>query len=317
MYRKAEEFEKPIREIEGQLAELRKYPESMQREARIEALEQKLATTQHEIYDNLTRWQTTLVARHPQRPYTLDYVKGLCSEFIEVHGDRVFGDDPAMVAGFADFHGQSVCVLGHQKGRNTKQKLHRNFGMPNPEGYRKAMRVMRMAERFGRPIFTFIDTPGAFPGSGAEARGVAEAIAVNLKSMARLRVPIIVTVIGEGGSGGALAIGVGDRVNMLQYSTYSVISPESCSSILWRDPDHASEAADALRLTAPDMVELSIVDEIVAEPLGGAHCDAAACMRELNAVLQPQLAMLQSLPVEELLAARYQKFRAMGTLAGE
>lgn len=317
MFRSAEEFEKPLREIEEQIAELRSYPESMQRQARLERLTEKLAEARRDVYGHLSRWQTTLVARHPRRPYTLDYVEAMFRDFVELHGDRAFSDDAAIVSGFATFDGRSVCVIGQQKGRNTKEKLHRNFGMPNPEGYRKALRVMRLAEKFGRPVLTFIDTPGAFPGSGAEERGVAEAIARNLLEMARLRVPIIVTVIGEGGSGGALAIGVGDRVNMLQYSVYSVISPESCSSILWRDADHAEEAADALRLTAEDLRELGLIDEIVPEPAGGAHADPAAMAQTLQEIIRRQLAELEGIALEQLVRMRYEKFRAMGTVASE
>ena len=230
MLRKAEELEKPIRDLEQQIAALQGYPESMQRDVRLQRLEEKLDSTRQEVYANLSRWQTTLVARHPKRPHTLDYIRGLCRDFVELHGDRLFRDDAAMVAGLASFEGRPVAVVGHQKGRSTKEKLHRNFGMPNPEGYRKALRVMRLAEKFGNPVLTFIDTPGAYPGSGAEERGVAESIAMNLREMAGLRVPIIATVIGEGGSGGALAIGVADRVSMLEHAVYSVISPESCSS---------------------------------------------------------------------------------------
>lgn len=317
MVRNAEEFERPIREIEEQIAEIRRYPESLQRQARLQSLEEKLDAAREEIYGNLTRWETTLVARHPKRPYSLDYIEAMFSDFVELHGDRCYGDDAAIVAGFGEFHGRSVAVIGQQKGRNTKEKLHRNFGMPNPEGYRKSLRVMRMAAKFGRPILTLVDTPGAFPGSGAEERGVAEAIAVNLREMSHLPVPIVVTVIGEGGSGGALAIGVGDRVNMLQNAVYSVISPESCSSILWRDADHAEEAADALRLTAGDLRELGLIDEIVPEPAGGAHADPPAMARTLDEVLQRQLDELERLPVETLLQGRYDKFRAMGAVGTE
>lgn len=317
MYRKAEEFEKPIREIEEQMAELRRYPESMQRDVRLERLEKKLADTRADIYGNLSRWQTTLVARHPRRPYTLDYVGHLFTDFVELHGDRLYGDDAAIVAGLAGFRGQSVGIVGHQKGRNTKEKLQRNFGMPNPEGYRKAMRVMRMAERFGLPILTFIDTPGAYPGAGAEERGVAESIAVSLREMATLRVPIIATVIGEGGSGGALAIGVGNRVNMLEYAIYSVISPESCSSILWRDAEHTEEAAEALRLTSSDLLDLEIVDEVIPEPPGGAHTDPLAMGTSLGEVLARQLGELACLPGDRLVDDRYSKFRAMGSIAAE
>lgn len=317
MYRKAEEFEKPIREIEDRIAELRRYPESMQRDVRLQRLEKKLVETRRGIYANLSRWQTTLVARHRRRPYTLDYIGQLFTDFVELHGDRLYRDDPAIIAGLAEFRGRSVAIVGHQKGRNTTQKLHRNFGMPNPEGYRKAMRVMRMAERFGLPILTFIDTPGAYPGSGAEERGVAESIAVSLRQMSTLRVPIIATVIGEGGSGGALAIGVSNRVNMLEHSVYSVISPESCSSILWRDAEHTEEAAEALRLTANDLIALGIVDEIIPEPPGGAHTDPFAMGESLGAVLARQLDELTRLPADRLVDNRYAKFRAMGSIAAE
>ena len=312
MFRKAEEFEKPIRAIEEQMAELARYPQSLQRDARLERLQAKLVTTREDIYGDLSRWQTILVARHPKRPYTLDYIEYFFKDFVEMQGDRAYGDDAAIVAGFADFGGRTVCVVGHQKGRDTKGKLKRNFGMPHPEGYRKALRVMRAAEKFGHPVLTLVDTPGAYPGSGAEQRGVAEAIAVNLREMIRLRVPIVVTVIGEGGSGGALGIGIGDRINMLRHATYSVISPESCSSILWRDQDHTEQAADALRLCAPDLLELGLIDEIVEEPPGGAHDDSALMMRRLGDVLQRQLVELRGIEAGALLDARYRKFRAMG-----
>ena len=312
MFRKAEEFEKPIRAIEEQMAELARYPQSLQRDARLERLQAKLVTTREDIYGDLSRWQTILVARHPKRPYTLDYIEYFFKDFVEMQGDRAYGDDAAIVAGFADFGGRTVCVVGHQKGRDTMGKLKRNFGMPHPEGYRKALRVMRAAEKFGHPVLTLVDTPGAYPGSGAEQRGVAEAIAVNLREMIRLRVPIVVTVIGEGGSGGALGIGIGDRINMLRHATYSVISPESCSSILWRDQDHTEQAADALRLCAPDLLELGLIDEIVEEPPGGAHDDSALMMRRLGDVLQRQLVELRGIEVGALLDARYRKFRAMG-----
>ncbi len=315
MFRKAEEIEKPIRDLEQQIAELHSYPESMQRDVRLQRLEEKLDSTRREVYLNLSRWQTTLVARHPKRPHTRDYISGLCRDFVELHGDRLFRDDPAIVAGLASFEGRPVAVVGHQKGRSTKEKLHRNFGMPNPEGYRKALRVMRLAEKFGNPVLTFIDTPGAYPGSGAEERGVAESIARNLREMAGLRVPIVATVIGEGGSGGALAIGVADRVNMLEHAVYSVISPESCSSILWRDSEHAEEAADALRLSAPDLVEMGLVDEIVGEPIGGAHADHAAAVASVGELLERQLVELSAFDAATLIDRRYDKFRAMGTLA--
>jgi acetyl-CoA carboxylase carboxyl transferase subunit alpha len=268
-------------------------------------------------FTKLTPWQKTQVARHPSRPYFLDYVSALLSEFVEVHGDRRYGDDPALVAGFAQYKDRPIAVMGHQKGRDTKQKIYRNFGMPKPEGYRKALRVMRLAEKFRRPIFTFVDTPGAYPGLDAEERGQAEAIALNLREMAGLRTPIVVNVTGEGGSGGALAIAVGDRVNMLEHSVYSVISPEGCASILWRDPGRAEEAATAMKITAPDLARFAIIDEIVPEPPGGAHSDWDGMFRALDAVLARQIAELSAIPVDDLLAARYDKFRAMGRLGHE
>ena len=268
-------------------------------------------------FTKLTPWQKTQVARHPNRPYFLDYVAALFTEFVELHGDRRYGDDPALVTGLALYKDRPVAVLGHQKGRDTKQKIYRNFGMPKPEGYRKALRVMQLAEKFGRPIFTFIDTPGAYPGLDAEERGQAEAIAFNLREMAGLRTPIVVNVTGEGGSGGALAIAVGDRVNMLEHSVYSVISPEGCASILWRDPGRAEEAATAMKITAPDLAGFAIIDEIIPEPAGGAHSDWDAMFLFMDAVLTRQLADLQALSLEALVAARYDKFRAMGRLGHE
>jgi acetyl-CoA carboxylase carboxyl transferase subunit alpha len=264
---------------------------------------------------HLSAYEKVQLARHPQRPYFLDYVARMCTEFSEIHGDRKFADDPAIVAGFAFFREQPVCVIGHQKGRDTKQKLYRNFGMPKPEGYRKALRVMKLAEKFRRPILTFIDTPGAYPGIDAEERGQAEAIAVNLRDMSQLTVPILATVTGEGGSGGALAIGVGDRVNMLEYSIYSVIAPESCSAILWRDQDHAAEAAAALKLTPEDLRQFKLIDEIIPEPEGGAHNDHTAITECVGSVLERQLAELSATPMEQLLERRYNKFRAMGEFA--
>tara|TARA_B100001146_G_scaffold109565_1_gene96774 strand:+ start:12245 stop:13204 length:960 start_codon:yes stop_codon:yes gene_type:complete len=316
MDRKAEDFEKPIVALQEEIHELGRFPASPERDAQLAGLEKRLDETRREIYANLSRWQVTLVARHPKRPYTLDYIERLFNGFLELHGDRQFGDDPAIVSGFAEFNGRPICVIGHQKGRTTKSKVYRNFGMPHPEGYRKARRVMKMAEKFARPIVTFLDTPGAYPGADSEARGVAEAIATNLREMAMLKVPIIVTVIGEGGSGGALGIGVGDRVNIFRYSTYSVISPESCSSILWRDPDHAEEAAEALKLTSPDLLELGLVDEIIPEPEGGAHNDPEAMASTLGATLERQLDELLGYDVESLIEARYRKFRGLGALAG-
>jgi acetyl-CoA carboxylase carboxyl transferase subunit alpha len=252
------------------------------------------------------------LARHPNRPYTLDYIEQLFTGFVEIHGDRRFGDDPAMVAGFAAFHEEPCVVIGHQKGRTTRQRQHRNFGMPKPEGYRKALRVMKIAEKFHRPVFTLIDTPGAYPGIDAEERGQAEAIAYNLREMAKLRVPVIVAVTGEGGSGGALAIGMGDRVSMLENSIYSVISPESCSAILWRDQAHAEEAAHALRLTAPDLLDFGLIDQIVPEPAGGAHMNYEEAGSLLDASLSDSLRSVRDLSCEERIARRYEKFRKMG-----
>jgi acetyl-CoA carboxylase carboxyl transferase subunit alpha len=262
--------------------------------------------------ESLSAYEKVRLARHASRPYFMDYVNLMVEDFHEWHGDRRFGDDAAIVAGFGMFLRQAVCLVGHQKGRDTKQKLHRNFGMPKPEGYRKAIRVMKLAEKFSRPILTFIDTPGAYPGIDAEERGQAEAIAFNLREMAGLRVPLIATVTGEGGSGGALAIGVADRVNMLQFSIYSVIAPESCSAILWRDQEHAGDAADALRLIPEDLARLGLIDRIVREPKGGAQEDPAATANTLVGVLAEQLEELRKIGIEDLLEARYQKFRRMG-----
>ena len=265
----------------------------------------------------LTPWQKTQVARHPNRPYTLDYVAALFGDFVEVHGDRRYGDDPALVTGFATYKDRPVAVVGHQKGRDTKQKIYRNFGMPKPEGYRKAMRIMRMAQKFRMPIVTFVDTPGAYPGLDAEERGQAEAIAYNLREMAGIRTPIVVNVTGEGGSGGALAIAIGDRVNMLEHSVYSVISPEGCASILWRDAARAEEAATAMKITAPDLMGFGLIDAIVPEPAGGAHTDWDALFRALDAVLDRQLQELSAVAADDLVGARYEKFRAMGRLGRE
>lgn len=257
-------------------------------------------------------WERVKLARHEKRPYTLDYIKFMFADFTEIHGDRRYGDDPAMVAGIARFHGEPCVVIGQQKGRTTKQRQKRNFGMPKPEGYRKALRVMKMAEKFNRPVFTFIDTPGAYPGIDAEERGQAEAIAYNLREMAKLRVPVIVTVTGEGGSGGALAIGVGDIVLMMENSIYSVISPESCSAILWRDQEHAEQAAKALRLTASDLLEFGLIDRVVPEPAGGAHKNHEEAGQLLDKHLSDALASVRSLNDKERVARRYAKFRAMG-----
>lgn len=262
--------------------------------------------------DHLTAYQKVQLARHPQRPYLLDYVEHLCADFVEIHGDRKFGDDAAIIGGFGMVRNMPVCLIGHQKGRDTKQRQYRNFGMPKPEGYRKALRIMKVAEKFQRPILTFIDTPGAYPGIDAEERGQAEAIAYNLREMSQIRVPIIATITGEGGSGGALAIGVGDRVNMLEYSIYSVIAPESCSAILWRDQLHAADAAEALKLTPEDLKKHQLIDEIIQEPEGGAQNDHAGMAKCLGGVLERQLRELSGINPDDLLSGRYKKFRAMG-----
>ena len=282
------------------------------REAEIADLRQKLTKVSHEIYSNLTPWQKTLVARHPQRPYTLDYIASMIEDWTEIHGDRKFGDDAAIVAGFGRFKGIAVCVVGHQKGRNTKEKVLRNFGQPRPEGFRKALRVMKLAEKFKLPILTFIDTQGAYPGLGAEERGQAEAIAVNLREMAALQVPVIISVIGEGGSGGALALGVGDRVLMLEHAVYSVISPEGCAAILWKNSSAAPEAAAAMKITAQDLKRLNVIDEIVPEPDGGSHADPAAAAEMLAPYVERALRDLMKLKPAQLVDERYKKFRRMG-----
>ena len=308
------DFEAPLRELQKQIDELAKYPGDPAKEREANRLRRDLDRQRREIYARLTPWQKTLTARHPNRPYLLDYVQALCTEFTELHGDRRFGDDPAIVCGFALYKDRPVAVIGHQKGRDTKQKIYRNFGMPKPEGYRKALRIMQLAEKFHRPILTFVDTPGAYPGLDAEERGQAEAIAYNLREMARLQTPIIVNVTGEGGSGGALAVAVGDRVNMLEHSVYSVISPEGCASILWRDAARAEDAATAMKITASDLKSLGIIDEIIPEPAGGAHVDHDALFRTLDLVLETQLRELSALPLSDLVSARYEKFRNMGRL---
>ncbi len=280
----------------------------------LQRIREQVSELRKEFYDHLGAWQRTQLARHPQRPYTLDFIRLLFTDFTELHGDRYFGDDPAIVAGMARYHGQPVLVMGHQKGRDTKQRLARNFGQAKPEGIRKTLRLMQMAAKFGRPVFSFIDTPGAYPGLDAEERGQAEAIARNLREMSRLPVPIIVTIAGEGGSGGALAIAVGDQVNMFENSVYSVISPEGCASILWRDASKAEVAAQALQITATDLSEMGIVDNVVPEPEGGAHTDHEATARLLEPVLVRAFDDLRGLPVTELLERRYNKFRRMGQL---
>ena len=307
------DFEQPIADLETKIGELRDYStDNVDFSSEIKRLEKKADKLKKEIYSNLTRWQRTQLARHANRPYTLDYIEKIFTDWTEVHGDRNFRDDPALVCGFARIDGKPCCVIGHQKGRNTKEKVHRNFGMPNPEGYRKALRVMQLADQFGLPIFTFVDTPGAFPGIGAEERGQAEAIARNLRDMAMLRVPVIVTVTGEGGSGGALAIAVGNRVLMMQYSVYAVISPEGCAAILWSDGTKGPLAAEALKLTAQDVDSLkTVIDDVVPEPLGGAHQDCEQAAATLKEYLLKHLAELEEYSPEGLIEQRYQRFRTM------
>jgi acetyl-CoA carboxylase carboxyl transferase subunit alpha len=307
------DFEKPLVELEQKIRELKEYStEKVDFSSEIKKLEKKADKLREEIFSNLSRWQRTQLARHVNRPFTLDYVKHVFTDWFEVHGDRNFRDDPAIVCGFARFDGKPCCVIGHQKGRDTKEKVYRNFGMPNPEGYRKALRVMQMAEQFRLPIFTFVDTPGAFPGIGAEERGQAEAIARNLREMAALTVPVIVTVTGEGGSGGALAIAVGNRVLMMEYSVYAVISPEGCAAILWSDGTKGPQAAEALKLTATDILALGcVIDDIIPEPIGGAHNDHPLAAASVKKYLKKHLDELQKLSPEELVEQRYQKFRAM------
>lgn len=301
-----------VQDLEEQINELSKINQDDESRREIDRLRARIERVRREVFSKLTPWQKVQMARHPQRPYTLDYIQHCFTDFVEVHGDRKFGDDHAIVCGMARFHGEPVMVVGHQKARDTKQKVFRNFGMPKPEGYRKAIRVMKIAEKFQRPIFTFVDTPGAYPGIDAEERGQAEAIAYNLREMARLRVPIITTITGEGGSGGALAIAVGDIVNMLEYAIYSVISPEGCASIMWRDASRAEEAATALKLTAEDLKAFELVDAIIQEPEGGAHTDPLAMARLLDEQLQKDLAQLKKIPIEKLVTERYEKYRRMG-----
>jgi acetyl-CoA carboxylase carboxyl transferase subunit alpha len=306
------QFEEPIVRLRREIEELSAMDAEPARQAEIAELQAKLTKVASEIYANLTPWQKTLVARHPQRPYTLDFISLLFDDWSEIHGDRKFADDPAVVTGFARFRGQPCCVVGHQKGRNTKEKIVRNFGQPRPEGFRKALRVMKMAEKFKLPIFSFIDTQGAYPGLGAEERGQAEAIAVNLREMAALQTPVIVAVIGEGGSGGALALGVGDRVLMFEHAVYSVISPEGCAAILWKNSAAAPEAAAAMKITAADLKKLGVIDEIVPEPPGGAHADPNAAAELLAPYLERALADLKKIKLSLLPEERYKKFRKMG-----
>jgi acetyl-CoA carboxylase carboxyl transferase subunit alpha len=308
------DFEKPITELEDKLEQLRRLCTGTELDisdemARLEAKSKALTES---IFASLTPWQIAQIARHPLRPYTLDYVQRIFTDFQELHGDRAFADDPAIIGGLARLDGRPVMIIGHQKGRDTKEKLLRNFGMPRPEGYRKALRLMQLAERFSLPLLTFIDTPGAYPGIGAEERGQSEAIARNLFVMTQLRIPIICTVIGEGGSGGALAIGVGDRLLLLKYSTYSVISPEGCASILWKSADKAPEAAEALGITATQLKKLNLIDAVIEEPLGGAHRNAGQMAETLQTVLLQLLEELDPLPLEELLERRYQRLLSYG-----
>ncbi|KMT65433.1 acetyl-CoA carboxylase carboxyl transferase subunit alpha [Catenovulum maritimum] len=311
------DFEQPIAELESKIDELRNVARNngeldIDLEEEISKLKNKSQDLSKKIFANLGAWEIAQIARHPQRPYTLDYISRICTDFDELAGDRAYADDPAIVCGTARIDGEPVVVIGHQKGRDTAEKIRRNFGMPRPEGYRKALRLMEMAERFRMPIITFIDTPGAYPGVGAEERGQSEAIAKNLKVMARLTVPVICTVIGEGGSGGALAIGVGDKVNMLQYSTYSVISPEGCASILWKSATKAEQAAEAMGITATRLQELKLIDNIVDEPLGGAHRDFDLMSHNLKQTIKSQLSELADKDSEALIEQRYQKLMTFG-----
>ncbi len=306
------DFEKPLLDLENRIAELRARADPVAHEDEIVRLEERLARQRQRTYGSLTPWQRTQLARHPKRPHTLDYIRLLIEDWVELHGDRVFGDDPAVVGGLGRFEGQPVVVIGHQKGRDTRENLARNFGMPHPEGYRKALRLMELGDRFRKPILAFVDTPGAYPGLGAEERGQAEAIARNLRAMAGLRTPVIVAVIGEGGSGGALAIGVGNRVLMLEYAVYSVISPEGCAAILWGDRGKAPEAAELMRTTAPDLLRLGVIDAVVPEPVGGAHRDWEQAATNVRLALREHLWSLRSKGGDELVRERYEKFRRMG-----
>jgi acetyl-CoA carboxylase carboxyl transferase subunit alpha len=309
------DFEQPIADLEAKIQELRSASAgpAVNVEAEVHALRDKLRVRTAQIFRNLTSWQVLQLARHPSRPYTEDYIRIICDEFQELAGDRAFADDKAIIGGLARIGGRSVMLIGHQKGRDTKEKIKRNFGMPKPEGYRKALRLMKMAERFGLPVLTLIDTAGAWPGIDAESRGQSEAIARNLMEMAELKVPVVCTVIGEGGSGGALALGVGDRTVMLEYSVYSTISPEGCASILWKDPAKAKDAAEQLGLTAPRLKDLGLVDKVVREPTGGAHRNPNQMAKRLKAVLLNELDVLEALPVDVLLQKRYERLRSYGT----
>lgn len=313
------DFEKPILELERKIEELKKFTslENIDLSAEIKKLEDKLDKLKREVFEGLTPWQRVQIARHPKRPYTLDYIGFIMTDFTEIHGDRVFGDDKALICGLAKIDGQKVVVMGHQKGRDTKENLMRNFGSAHPEGYRKAMRIMKLGEKFKLPIIIFIDTPGAYPGIGAEERGQAEAIALNLMEMARIKVPIICFIIGEGGSGGALGVGVGDRICVLENAYYSVISPEGCAAILWKDRSMAPDAAKALKLTAQDLLGFGLIDEIVREPLGGAHRDPAKTASAIKESIKKYLKELSALAPAALIEARYEKYRKIGAFSAE
>jgi acetyl-CoA carboxylase carboxyl transferase subunit alpha len=306
------DFEKPIYELEEKLEEMKNLSDTLNIDSEIKRIEDKVKQLKESVYKGLTRWQRVQLARHPDRPYTLDYIYAMTNNFVELHGDRGFKDDKAIVGGFASIDEHKVMILGHQKGRDTKSNLYRNFGMPNPEGYRKALRFMKLAEKFNKPVITMIDTPGAYPGLEAEERGQAEAIARNLFEMSRLKVPIVVVIIGEGASGGALGIGVGDRILMLENCWYSVISPESCSSILWRSWDYKEQAAEALKLTAPDLLDQKLIDRIIPEPMGGAHKDLEGIAASLKEVLIEELNNLKKIKPDKLIEQRLEKFAKMG-----
>jgi acetyl-CoA carboxylase carboxyl transferase subunit alpha len=306
------DFEKPVFELEQKIEEMRKYADNLDIADEISTLEKKIDQLRETVYRNLTRWQRVQLARHPDRPYTLDYIQMMVEDFVELHGDRRYGDDKAVVGGFGTLGKESVLILGHQKGRDTRTNIYRNFGMPNPEGYRKALRLMQLAVKFHRPIITLLDTPGAYPGIGAEERGQAEAIARNLFEMSHLPVPIIIVVIGEGASGGALGMGVGDRILMLENSWYSVIAPESCSSILWKSWEYKEQAAEALKLTAPDLLKVGVIDRIVPEPMGGAHRNPQQAAMALKATLLEELRALKKIKPDKLVQQRIQKFEHMG-----
>ncbi len=314
------EFEKPLVELERQISEMRQYAatENVDLQGEIKKLEERVRRLSEQIYSSLTRWQRVQLARHPQRPYTLDYIERMVADFVELHGDRAFGDDPAVICGVGrlgaktEAESKKIFIIGQQKGRDTKQKLYRNFGMPHPEGYRKALRVMKLAAKFRRPIVCLVDTPGAYPGIGAEERGQAEAIARNLFEMSHLPVPIIIVIIGEGASGGALGIAVGDRVLMMENTWYSVISPEGCAAILWHDSTKAEQAAEAMKLTAGDLLQLGVIDDIIQEPLGGAHRNHEAAAQILQARLLQEIEALESIPVERLITQRIEKYGKMG-----